>query len=191
MTREVAALYSYLELDCLVSVVYHVAVDFFDRPHLYTELGDQHVVAGLARLRARYGADDRIPSQSSATPYTSRYSGSRALNLVTAKTTSHGCATGWWMLPRRSPNVRITPTSARFGSRRLAEPGKVHRENVLDCDGYRCFGRWSALGHPDVARRLRYTGGWTNRDCYRPHRNWPGLRPPLGRTRPAHSVVRP
>jgi hypothetical protein len=75
--REVAGLYFYLQLDCLVDLAYRVACDFFRRPQLYTDLGvtdrgvpeiapDGSVLTiapDLAKLAARYGSDEQIPSQ--------------------------------------------------------------------------------------------------------------------------------
>lgn len=59
--RQIAGAYFYLQLDCLVAYGYQVACDFFRRPHLYTALGGQ--ARELARLRAQYGNDERVPSQ--------------------------------------------------------------------------------------------------------------------------------
>jgi|SRR2546427_6060159 len=68
--REVAGLYFYMELDCLVDLAYRISCDFFKRPHLYTELGRVTVggrgssMSGiLARLNARYGSNEKIPSK--------------------------------------------------------------------------------------------------------------------------------
>jgi hypothetical protein len=61
--NEVAGLYFYLKLDCLVDYAYRVAVDFFRRPELYRDLGEPSINAKLARLGARYGSNERIPSQ--------------------------------------------------------------------------------------------------------------------------------
>jgi hypothetical protein len=61
--RQVAGLYFYLQLDCLVDIAYRVACDFFQRPQLYASLGEPTIAPDLAKLRARYGSDERIPSQ--------------------------------------------------------------------------------------------------------------------------------
>lgn len=61
--RQVAAAYFYLQLDCLVTEAYQVALDFFRRPHLYTALGESTIAPDLARLRAQYGNDELVPSQ--------------------------------------------------------------------------------------------------------------------------------
>jgi hypothetical protein len=61
--RRIAGIYFYLMLDCLVDLAYKVACDFFARPHLYTKLGDASLPQELARLRARCGSDERIPSR--------------------------------------------------------------------------------------------------------------------------------
>jgi hypothetical protein len=60
--HQIAGAYFYLQLDCLVAHTYHVAFDFFRRPHLYTQLG-RPTRDLLARLRAQYGNDERVPSQ--------------------------------------------------------------------------------------------------------------------------------
>ena len=102
----IAAAYFYQQLDCLVAYAHQVAVDFFRRPQLYTDLTDLSAPASaasriatsaaepsesgddggaasgssrdraegapparmtiaplLARLRMRYGTDERVPSQ--------------------------------------------------------------------------------------------------------------------------------
>jgi hypothetical protein len=76
--REVAGLYFYLQLDCLVDLAYRVACDFFRRPQLYADLGVTEdtgvpriapdgtlltIAPDLAKLAVRYGSDERIPSQ--------------------------------------------------------------------------------------------------------------------------------
>jgi hypothetical protein len=60
--RQIAAAYFYLELDCLVTLAHKVACDFFRRAHLYTA-PSRETAAQLARLRAQYGNDERVPSQ--------------------------------------------------------------------------------------------------------------------------------
>jgi hypothetical protein len=60
--RQVAAAYFYLELDCLVTLAHKVSRDFFSRAHLYTAPGRQ-TAQRLARMRAQYGNDERVPSQ--------------------------------------------------------------------------------------------------------------------------------
>jgi hypothetical protein len=65
--HEVAGLYFYQQLDCLVDLAYKVSCDFFKRPHLYITVdGLSETVDGLsetlARLHARYGADETLPS---------------------------------------------------------------------------------------------------------------------------------
>jgi hypothetical protein len=72
--RQVAAAYFYLQLDCLVAFAYQIALDFFKRPQLYTILreptsepdanpAERTIAPDVARLRARYGNDERVPSQ--------------------------------------------------------------------------------------------------------------------------------
>lgn len=60
--HEVAGLYFYQQLDCLVDLAYKVSCDFFKRPHLYITVGG--LSETLARLHARYGADETLPSDS-------------------------------------------------------------------------------------------------------------------------------
>jgi hypothetical protein len=60
--RHIAGAYFYLELDCLVAYAYQVALDFFRRPQLYTAVG-RPTRELLARGRAQYGNDERVPSQ--------------------------------------------------------------------------------------------------------------------------------
>jgi hypothetical protein len=59
--HQIAGAYFYLQLDCLVAYAYQVAGDFFRQPHLYLDLDGQ--AGQLARLRAQYGNDERVPSQ--------------------------------------------------------------------------------------------------------------------------------
>jgi hypothetical protein len=61
--RQVAGMYFYLQLDCLVDLAYQVTCDFFRRPQLYVSLGTPTIAPDLAKLGARYGSDERIPSQ--------------------------------------------------------------------------------------------------------------------------------
>lgn len=58
--RQVAGLYFYMELDCLVDLAYKISRDFFKRPHIHTDLGPVTVngkelgISGvLAGLNAR------------------------------------------------------------------------------------------------------------------------------------------
>ncbi|MCV2489974.1 hypothetical protein OF117_11445 [Geodermatophilus sp. YIM 151500] len=60
--RQVAGAYFYLQMDCLVAYAYQVSLDFFRRPQLHTDLG-RGTRELVARLRARYGNDERVPSQ--------------------------------------------------------------------------------------------------------------------------------
>jgi hypothetical protein len=61
-SSRVAGAYFYLMLDCLIDCAKAVAFDFVRRPQLYTRIGDPDVTKLLARLRARYGTDERVPS---------------------------------------------------------------------------------------------------------------------------------
>jgi hypothetical protein len=59
--RQVAGLYFYYKLDCLVDLAYAVSRDFYDRPELFTSLADGRggsAVPSLAKLHARYGCDE-------------------------------------------------------------------------------------------------------------------------------------
>lgn len=68
--HQVARLYFYSMLDSLVELAYQVSCDFFQRPHLYTKLGDVPVANGktesvsrvLARLHSRLGSNELFPS---------------------------------------------------------------------------------------------------------------------------------
>ena len=78
--HEVAGLYFYSVLDCLVDLTYKVSYDFFKRPHLYIDLGPiptnptdhkpTHLTAStstpfssiLAKLHAQYGSNEFLPS---------------------------------------------------------------------------------------------------------------------------------
>jgi hypothetical protein len=59
---EVAGLYLYAKLDPLIDLACLVARDFFNRPHLYTELTDDEMPARLARLSSRVGYEEYYPS---------------------------------------------------------------------------------------------------------------------------------
>jgi len=69
--HQVAGLYFFSMLDCLVDLAYKVSHDFFRRPHLYTDLrqphGDQMLATispTLAKLHARYGSDETVLAKS-------------------------------------------------------------------------------------------------------------------------------
>lgn len=69
--RQIAGLYFYQQLDCLVDLAYKVSCDFFMRPKLYVSLGevqqDGHtrpLREIVARLHARFGYDEFFPSTS-------------------------------------------------------------------------------------------------------------------------------
>src|SRR4051794_21642794 len=59
--REIASLYFFCVLDFLIEISRSVAVDFFRRPYMYLELGEQSVAPRLARLLSRYGSDESVP----------------------------------------------------------------------------------------------------------------------------------
>src|SRR5262245_56103997 len=63
--HEVAGLYFFQELDCLVDLAHRVSTDFYDRPELFTDLNDApppapRFAATLAALHARYGCDEKF-----------------------------------------------------------------------------------------------------------------------------------
>ena len=58
--RQVAGLYFYSVLDCLVDLAYKVSYDFFKKPHLYINLGG--ISSVLAKLHAQYGSNETLPS---------------------------------------------------------------------------------------------------------------------------------
>lgn len=65
--HQVAGLYFFAVLDCLVDLSHKVAHDFFNRPHLYTDVGiaqgekkSVSIAPILARLHARYGSDEYL-----------------------------------------------------------------------------------------------------------------------------------
>ena len=68
--HQVAGLYFYSVLDCLVDLAYKVSSDFFKRPQLYLDLGPIPPPANvgptfssiLAKLHTRYGSDEFLPS---------------------------------------------------------------------------------------------------------------------------------
>lgn len=52
---QVAGLYFFYKLDCLIDLAYKVSHDFYDRPELFTEVTNAET---LAKLHARYGCDE-------------------------------------------------------------------------------------------------------------------------------------
>jgi hypothetical protein len=55
--REIAGLYFYQILDCLIAQAYKVSADFRKRPQLYRNLGDPSLPRLLAELNAKYGTE--------------------------------------------------------------------------------------------------------------------------------------
>jgi hypothetical protein len=55
--REIAGLYFYQVLDCLVDLAYKVSADFCKKPQLYRDLGTPSIVETLAELNAKYGTE--------------------------------------------------------------------------------------------------------------------------------------
>ena len=67
--RQIAGLYFYQQLDCLVDLAHKVSCDFFMRPKFYTNLGEvqqdeqrRPLREIVARLRTRFGYDEFFPS---------------------------------------------------------------------------------------------------------------------------------
>jgi len=61
--RQVAGIYFFSILDGLVELAYAVSKDFFKRPHLYTESDASSLAEIVARLRAKAGNDEKVPSK--------------------------------------------------------------------------------------------------------------------------------
>jgi len=60
---QVAGIYFFCTLDCLVELAHRISHDFFARPELFTDLtaaGGQAIPPTLARLHARYGCDEAV-----------------------------------------------------------------------------------------------------------------------------------
>jgi hypothetical protein len=62
--HEIAGLYFYQQLDCLVDLAYKLSCDFFNRPESYTDVGGLSLSQALATLHARYGSNETLPSDS-------------------------------------------------------------------------------------------------------------------------------
>src|ERR1700736_2701995 len=54
--RQIAGLYFYQLLDCLVDLAYKVSADFRKRPQAYIDLGQPSIAPTLAALNAQYGS---------------------------------------------------------------------------------------------------------------------------------------
>ena len=61
--RQIAGLYFYQMLDCLVDLTHQVSADFRRRPQLYRDLGSPSVATTMARLYAEYGTQVTLPSR--------------------------------------------------------------------------------------------------------------------------------
>jgi hypothetical protein len=55
--RQIAGLYFFQLLDCLVDLAYKVSADFRKRPQLYRDLGQPSIAETLAQLNAQYGTE--------------------------------------------------------------------------------------------------------------------------------------
>jgi hypothetical protein len=62
-SRQLAGLYFYFVLDCLIELAHEISKDFFARPQLYNRLGEPAISATLARLNSQYGNDEHVPSR--------------------------------------------------------------------------------------------------------------------------------
>jgi hypothetical protein len=60
--KAVAGLYAYMHLDVLIELARKVSFDFFDRPEIYRDERVDDVAVDLARIRVRYGTDERYLS---------------------------------------------------------------------------------------------------------------------------------
>lgn len=66
--HQVAGLYFYTVLDCLVDLTHKVSLDFYQRPHLYTDLSENNdsktknlsIAQLLATLHGRYGSNEKF-----------------------------------------------------------------------------------------------------------------------------------
>jgi hypothetical protein len=61
--RQIAGLYFYQTLDCLVDLAHEVSTDFRKRPELYRNLDQPSIAATLAKLNAEYGTQVTLPSR--------------------------------------------------------------------------------------------------------------------------------
>jgi hypothetical protein len=61
--RQIAGLYFYQLLDCLVDLSYTVSCDFRKRPQLYRELGIPSIAPILAKLNVKYGTEVNLLSK--------------------------------------------------------------------------------------------------------------------------------
>jgi hypothetical protein len=61
--RQIAGLYFYQMLDCLVDLAYKVSADFRKRPQLYRDLGQPPIAQTLAELNAQYGTKINLLSE--------------------------------------------------------------------------------------------------------------------------------
>jgi len=55
--RQIAGLYFYQVLDCLVDLAYKLSADFRKRPQLYRDLGHPSIAETLGQLNAKYGTE--------------------------------------------------------------------------------------------------------------------------------------
>ncbi|MFF3492059.1 hypothetical protein ACFYWS_11985 [Streptomyces sp. NPDC002795] len=64
---QAAALYFYLHMDHVVCAAHRVAIAAVERPQMFTRLREKGSASDLARLRARYGHDERVPDRAQRT----------------------------------------------------------------------------------------------------------------------------
>jgi hypothetical protein len=62
-SRKIAGLYFYCALDPVIELALDVSRDFYKRPQIFIEVGDPPVAPLLAKLGARVGSTEEIPSK--------------------------------------------------------------------------------------------------------------------------------
>lgn len=62
--HQIAGLYFYQLLECLVDLAYKISADFRKRPQLYRDLGNPSIAALLAEFNAKYGTEANLLSAS-------------------------------------------------------------------------------------------------------------------------------
>jgi hypothetical protein len=85
--RQLAGVYFFFMLDCLIELANRVAHDFFDRPHLYTDVsrpgaqgGQATIAPTLAKLHARYGSHEEFLATGQRDQIYSALLGSRSMD---------------------------------------------------------------------------------------------------------------
>jgi hypothetical protein len=152
--RQLAGLYFYMQLDSLIDLAYRVSYDFFNRPHLYTDLGEAQsliyddkpplVQQLLPQLHIRTGHDELFPSKAQRDeiyrahfgggPYASLEQGDfprlrDELLAAVAAYTEHAFGPGLNMLRERIRTLQCTFTSYLRGQQ--GESAHWSREKAL------------------------------------------------------------